>query len=87
MYANLSDVLEDVVLFILQPLLNVLTSLGLDLTTISIKIGFGSVTWFDLTLDKLLKIFVSIMVWFVTYKMLWKVLKWLWPFKNKKRRS
>jgi len=69
----IGQALYDLVLFIYEPIEYIINQMGLS--TVRIKLGIGQVEFFNLTLPQLLSIMVSVVVWYVFVRFVYKLIK------------
>ena len=67
--------LEMVLNLIYTPIYDLLLNLGYDLTDINISIGFGSITWFDLSLDFIISFFIISLFTFLIVRIVYNTIR------------
>lgn len=83
-FATLLETLMDFIYSnLVVPINNMLNSYGsvtTDLQSVDIKIGFGEITWFSVSLNELFVIIIGLMVSITALVLTWKFLKMLSNF-------
>lgn len=59
--------------FVVEPLEKILIDFGFD--TYNISVGFGSIEWFNIPLDKIIIFIFVFIVWFIFISFFYKLLK------------
>lgn len=70
---NIGQSLYNLIEFIYTPMEYVLTEMGLD--TIVLKLGIGQVEFFSLTVTQLLSLALSVVVWYIFIRFVYKLIK------------
>lgn len=70
---NIGQSLYDLITFIYTPMEYVLTEMGLD--TIVLKLGIGQVEFFSLTVTQLISLALSVVVWYIFIRFIYKLIK------------
>jgi hypothetical protein len=77
-YDIITDILETLYDLIVIPINEVLLrNWGISLNDFSLRLGFGSVEWFDIPLDNLLLIFLGVFLGFILLRLIYRFIKWL----------
>lgn len=69
----IGQALYNLIMFIYEPIEYILTQMSLS--NINLKLGIGQVEFFSLTLTELLSIAVSVVVWFVFVRFVYRLIK------------
>lgn len=77
-YDILTDILEVLYDLIVMPIDEVLRrNWNITLNDFSLRLGFGSVEWFDIPLDNLLLIVLGLVLGFILLRLIYRFIKWL----------
>lgn len=74
----LTDILETLYDLIITPIDEVLgRNWNINLNDFNLRLGFGSVEWFDIPLDNLLLIVLGLILGFIILRLIYRFIKWL----------
>ncbi len=75
----ITQLLETLSSFIITPINSVLSVMGYDdnLCNYLITVGFGSVQWFDITINDLIIIVLGLILGFILLRLIYRFIKWL----------